>query len=130
MSQRRIRRSGETLVALGWATAAPGLADRLRRGAWYPVIKDSGDGEVVLEVDLLPMRVDRADLHIRPDRPEMWTIVTRTGVMRPTLTGVKVVNRYAVCPDCLARQEFEGEPETIMCTRCRRASKVDWSATY
>jgi tRNA(Ile2) C34 agmatinyltransferase TiaS len=50
--------------------------------------------------------------------------------MRPTLSGPKLVTTYAVCPDCTSRQEFEGKPETLMCVRCRRAAKVDWSTTY
>ena len=50
--------------------------------------------------------------------------------MRPTLAGPKLVTTYAVCPDCTGRQEFEGEPESMMCVRCRRAAKVDWDTTY
>ena len=126
---KRIRRSGETIAALAWAQAAPGAADLLRRGAWYPIIKEEDDDKVVLEVDLQPVRVSREDLRIRPDRPDTWSVVVRTGVMRPTLSGVKLVTTYAVCPDCHARQEFEDRPETLMCARCRRAAKVDWSAT-
>ena len=44
--------------------------------------------------------------------------------------GVSPFAVYAVCPDCTGRQEFEGQPETLMCGRCRRASKVDWTTTY
>ena len=54
---KRIRRSGETIAALAWAQAAPGAADLLRRGAWYPIIKEEDDDKVVLEVDLQPVRV-------------------------------------------------------------------------
>jgi hypothetical protein len=126
---KRYRRSGETITAVAWAQAAPGCADLLRRGAWYPIIKEEDDGQVVVEVDQQPVRVSREDLRIRTDRPETWSVVVRTGVMRPTLSGVKLVTTYAVCPDCHARQEFEGHPDTLICARCRRAAKVDWSAT-
>ena len=102
----------------------------LRRGAWYPIVKEEDDGNVVLEVDQQAVRMKRQDLIVRQERPETWSVVVRTGVMRPTLSGVKLVTTYAVCPDCHARQEFEGKPETLMCVRCRRAAKVDWSATY
>lgn len=123
------RRSGENPAIRGWATGATGHADILRRGAWYPVLEESGD-VVVLEVDGQPLRVSRAEIRFRLDRPTMWSVVVRTGVMRPTLAGPKLVTSYAVCPDCTARQEFDGEPESMMCARCRRAAKVDWTTTY
>jgi hypothetical protein len=126
----RVRRSGETIAALAWAQAGPGAADLLRRGAWYPIVKEEEDGHVVLEVDQQAVRIRRQDLLVRPDRPDTWSVVVRTGVMRPTLSGVKLITTYAVCPDCHSRQEFEGRPETLMCVRCRRAAKVDWSARY
>jgi hypothetical protein len=127
----RIRRSGETAAtAKAWATAAPGHADVLRRGAWYPVVEETDDGHLLVEVDFQPIRVRQADVVVRPEKPEAWSIVVRTGVLRPTLTGQKLVTRYAVCPDCGGRQEFEGEPQTLICERCRRAAKVDWSQTY
>ena len=123
------RRSGENPAIRAWATGTTGQADVLRRGAWYPVVDETAE-EVVLEVDHQPMRVRREEVRIRSDRPTMWSVVVRTGVMRPTLAGQKVVTSYAVCPDCTGRQEFEGEPESMMCTRCRRAAKVDWQTTY
>ncbi|MEO8636907.1 MAG: hypothetical protein ABI587_16650 [Gemmatimonadales bacterium] len=124
------RRSGPNSTTRGWATATPGVADQLRRGAWYPVVEEAPDGMITLEVDHEQIRVKREDLRFRADRPDQWSVVTRTGVMRPTLAGVKLVTTYAVCPDCTARQEFDGEPESLMCVRCRRAAKVDWDTTY
>lgn len=117
-------------MAQGWATGTPKLGDSLRRGAWYPVKDFTDDGAVRIEVDHVLVSFNRDDLRIRPDRPESWSVVTRTGVMRPTLAGQKLVTTYAVCPDCTGRQEFEGQPETLMCVRCRRAAPVDWSTTY
>ncbi len=124
------RRSGETFVALGWATGTPRLGDSLRRGAWYPIKEYGEAGLVLIEVDHVIVAYSRDDLRIRLDRPEQWSVVSRTGVMRPTLAGPKLVTTYAVCPDCTGRQEFEGQPETLMCVRCRRAATVDWSTTY
>ena len=123
------RRSGDNKTILGWATGAPGKADVLRRGAWYPVVEQTAI-EAVVEVDETQLRVRRDEIRFRADRPTEWSVVTRTGVMRPTLAGPKMVTTYAVCPDCTGRQEFEGHPETLMCVRCRRAAKVDWSSTY
>ena len=44
MSIPPFRRSGPTTTVKGWATATPGVADQLRRGAWYPVIDEQPDG--------------------------------------------------------------------------------------
>jgi len=123
------RRSGDTATVKGWATGAPGTGDILRRGAWYPILEDAGE-EVVIEVDTHPMRLPRKKVVVRVERPDQWSIVVRTGVMRPTLSGAKAATTYAVCPDCTARQEFEGRPDSLMCGRCRRAAKIDWSTTY
>lgn len=123
------RRSGPTATVRGWATGAPGIADVLRRGAWYPILEETPEG-IVVEVDQQRLLLSRHEVRLRPDRPTSWSIVVRTGVMRPTLAGPKLVTTYAVCPDCTARQEFEGKPESMMCARCRRAAKVDWSTTY
>src|SRR5213595_1540174 len=37
-------------VTLGWARCADNVADILRRGAWYPIVEESADGHVVVEV--------------------------------------------------------------------------------
>lgn len=124
------RRSGENAGIRGWATGAPGVADVLRRGAWYPILEEREDATILVEVDHMPMKFRRDEVRIRLERPDMWSVVTRTGVMRPTLSGPKLVTSYAVCPDCTGRQEFDGQPETLMCVRCRRAAKVDWSTRY
>lgn len=129
MTNPPLRRSGETDTNQGWVTAAEGMADVLRRGAWYPILEETPDG-IVIEVDQQRLLLARDEVRRRPDKPTEWSVVVRTGVMRPTLAGPKLVTTYAVCPDCTGRQEFEGKPASMMCVRCRRAAKVDWSTTY
>lgn len=124
------RRSGEARLYQGWAAGTAAAAGLLRRGAWYPVVEESPDGTLLLQVDTEQVRVRKGDVRVRGDRPDRWSIVVRTGVMRPTLVGPRLVTTYAVCPDCTARQEFDDRPETLMCVRCRRAAKVDWDTTY
>ena len=116
------------MAPFGWARCTDATADILRRGAWYPIVEQTSE-HVVLEVDRQPVRVSRTGVRVRPDQPDRWSIVVRTGVLRPTWSGNKVVTTYAVCPDCRSRQEFEGKPETLVCQRCRRAALVDWSET-
>jgi hypothetical protein len=116
--------------ARGWARCLDNVADILRRGAWYPIIEETPDGKVVLEVRQRPVRLSRVDVRVRDQPPDRWSVVVRTGVLRPTLGGGHdVVTTYAVCPACHERQDFSGRPVTLKCTRCARVSEVDWSET-
>src|SRR5213594_1522629 len=102
----------------GWARCLDNVADMLRRGAWYPIVDETDDGKVVLEVRKKPVRISR--------------IVVRTGLLRPTLggrEGEEVTTTYAVCPHCQERQDFTGKPDGMKCLRCKRESKIDWSET-
>jgi len=116
-------------VTLGWARCADNVADILRRGAWYPIVEESTDGQVVVEVRQQRVRLSRADVTIRTEVPDRWSIVVRTGVLRPTLGGSKeqVTTTYAVCPWCRERQEFGGHPANLECARCHKAAAVDWA---
>ena len=116
---------------LGWARCLDNVADILRGGAWYPVVEETGDGHLVVSVRDERVRLSRHDVRVRPDAPTHWSVVVRTGVLRPTLggRGMEVVTTYAVCPHCHERQDFSGKPDTMICRRCGRTSSVDWSET-
>ena len=117
----------------GWARITDSVADILRRGAWYPVVDETPDGHVVVDVRQgVQVRLKREDVTMRNEPPTTWSVVVRTGVLRPTLGGSSssdIVMTYAVCPECHERQDFEGKPGTLRCTRCGRTGDVDWSAT-
>jgi len=114
----------------GWARCLDNVADVLRRGAWYPIIEDPGDGNVVVECRKKPVRLSREDVTVRESPPDTWSVVVRTGVLRPTLGGGnEVITTYAVCPHCHERQDFKGKPDTLKCTRCGKTSGVDWTET-
>ncbi|MGH7531601.1 MAG: hypothetical protein ACREMN_14565 [Gemmatimonadales bacterium] len=118
------------LPPLRWARCLDNAADLLRRGAWYPVLEASVDGRIVVECGRRPVRLSRGDVQIRVTPPDRWSIVVRTGVLRPTLGGGNdVVTTYAVCPHCRERQDFAGRPTMLRCTRCTHESPVDWSET-
>jgi len=119
------------MTTLGWARSTPGVAEILRRGAWYPIVSESADGIVVLDVRGRPVRMSLHDLRVRRAPPEQWSVVVRTGVLRPTLggQGQDVANRYLVCPRCQERQDFSGEPHDLKCPRCGGTAPVDWSET-
>jgi hypothetical protein len=118
-------------ITLGWARCSDNVADVLRRGAWYPVVEESSDGHVVVEVRRQRIRLNRADVTVRTEPPDHWSVVVRTGVLRPTLggKGMEVVTTYAVCPLCHYRQDFAGKPGTLRCVRCGATSPVDWTET-
>ena len=118
-------------VTLGWARCADNVADILRRGAWYPIVEESADGHVVVEVRQQRVRLPRGDVTIRTEVPDHWSVVARTGVLRPTLggRGSDVVSTYAVCPLCHYRQDYAGKPDRLKCVRCGATSPVDWSET-
>ncbi len=116
----------------GWARCLDNVADVLRRGAWYPIVGETADGKVVLEVRKRPVRVSRIDVAVRDTAPDQWSIVVRTGLLRPTLggrEGEEVTTTYAVCPHCQERQDFTGKPNALKCLRCKKESTVDWSET-
>ena len=72
-------------VTLGWARCADNVADVLRRGAWYPIVEESADGHVVVEVRQQRVRLPRGDVTIRTEVPDqigrascrerVWTVV-------------------------------------------------------
>jgi hypothetical protein len=47
---------------IGWARCLDNVADVLRRGAWYPILEETTDGKVVIEVRQRPVRVSRIDV--------------------------------------------------------------------
>src|SRR2546430_4935914 len=89
-------------ITLGWARCADNVADVLRRGAWYPVVEESGDGHVVVEVRRGRIPPHRADGAGRTEPPPHWRVGGRTGGLRPTLggEGVEGVTTHAPCPLC------------------------------
>jgi hypothetical protein len=121
------------MASRGWARITDSVADILRRGAWYPIVEETPDGDVVVDVRAgHHVRLSRADVIVRDQPPDHWSVVVRTGVLRPTLGGGKggdVITTYGVCPQCYERQEFTGKPPHLKCTRCGREAAVDWSHT-
>jgi hypothetical protein len=117
---------------LGWARCIDSVADVMRRGAWYPILEETADGHVLLEVHQRRLRLSRQEIRIRTDPPTRWSIVVRTGVLRPTLGGGRdkeITTTYAVCPQCHERQDFSGKPTELRCVGCGKDSGVDWSET-
>jgi hypothetical protein len=120
-----------SMATFGWARCTDSVADVLRRGAWYPVVDEPAAGQLVVEVRGQRVQLRAADVRVRREPPAHWSIVLRTGVLRPTLGGQgrEVVNTYAVCPHCHHREDFSGRPATLTCGGCGATAAVDWSET-
>src|SRR5438552_18158375 len=95
-------------ITLGWARCADNVADVLRRGAWYPVVEESSDGHVVVEVRRQRIRLSRADVTFRTEPPDHPSVVVRAGVVRPPLgdQGREVGTTYAGCLLCHYRAGY------------------------
>lgn len=82
---------------------------QLRRGAWYPVVRQAPD-EVVIQVRRTTVVVPLAFLEVVPTRPTHWTVIPR--------------ERYAVCPRCAERLAIAHPPERMPCRRCEGVFEV------
>src|SRR5207237_10786111 len=106
-------------ITLGWARCADNVADILRRGAWYPIVEESPDGHLVVEVRQQRVRLARADVTIRAEPPDHWSIVARTAGLRPTLggggRGRDGATMYRVGPLCPYRRAFGPRPPRLHC---------------
>src|SRR2546427_10631371 len=69
-------------ITLGWARCADNVADVLRRGAWYPVVEESGDGHVVVEVRRGRGPLNPADVAVRDETPPHTRGRARAGGLR------------------------------------------------
>ena len=80
---------------LGWARCLDNVADVLRRGAWYPIVDDSDDDKVVLEVRKKPVRVSRIDVTLRDTPSALATSLGRAPSGPPRSTAA--ITAWARC---------------------------------
>ena len=105
---------------------------RLRRGAWYRVLKVQ-DLDAVLEVNNRPRKVLKALLEIVKRPPPRWTVVER----RPDWTQSDsrkappdMAERYAVCPSCGDRATLPRRIQKLRCASCKWEFEVAWDEAY
>ena len=112
-----------------WARVAKAEAHGLRRGAWYPVVNDTTDSMVVLDVNKENRPVSRAWLQFRDQRPTKWSVVRRD----PEDLPAKKASRkelgpiYGVCPRCRQRTTLQPEDVLLACAECGSEYEVDWA---
>ncbi len=101
---------------------------RLRRGAWYRVLKLQ-DLKAILEVSGRPVKVAAALLEIVKRPPPRWTVVI------PSVAGARkappsLAARYAVCPSCGERAPLPRKLARLRCTYCKWEFEIAWDEAY
>jgi hypothetical protein len=115
--------------AVGWARVKPPGAYSLRRGAWYPVLENNGDGsEVVLDLSHRIVVIPCRNLQIRGDHPTCFSVVIKRpedpNPARGTAQDLGL--EYAVCPLSHTRVRLSGHPEFLECPKCGYEFPVAW----
>ncbi|HYL56216.1 MAG TPA: hypothetical protein VEU73_11655 [Gemmatimonadales bacterium] len=109
---------------IGWARGSGHFAEErgLRRGEWYQVLEDQGEGWLVLDVNDVHVRITRGHLLVRRSQPKTWSVVR---LSPDQADGVHQM--YLVCPSCHTRQHLAGRPKESECPKCLKTYPVDWS---
>jgi hypothetical protein len=105
--------------------------DKVRQGAWYPVLRTSPD-RVVLDVSGHSLALPHDALEIRDRQPLRFTVVYRLREERSPVKGTSrdVGRVYAVCPMCATRLKLPPVPPiTGACSRCGHEEAIAWWET-
>jgi hypothetical protein len=98
-----------------WARVVGDINVRLRRGAWYEVIRLTPDA-AILEVDQRSLSIPRTAVQIVTTRPRAWAVVPRPydAVDIPISWG----SYYGVCPRCRGRAQLQPRATEMRCPHC------------
>jgi len=113
-----------------WATARPFARPMPRAGAWYPVVGEASGERTVLEVGGKRVAILRRLLEVRPQRPELFTVVVRPreGAGAPAPRGA-IQRIYAVCPTCSQRVRVSQRQLMAKCAACGHRAQIAWWET-
>jgi DNA-directed RNA polymerase subunit RPC12/RpoP len=115
-----------------WATARPFARPTPRAGAWYAVVGETSGERAVLEVRGKRVAVHKKLLEIRPDRPNVFTVVVRSRESveaAQEALGPSVMRIYAVCPVCTDRVQVLQDQAQASCRKCGHRGEVAWWET-
>ena len=101
---------------------------RLRRGAWYRVLKVEGL-KAILEVNGRHVLVASALLEIVKRPPPRWTVVTQ-GPGGAKKAPAALAERYGVCPSCGERAALAKRVRRLRCDYCKYEFEVAWDEAY
>ena len=112
-------------MAMMFARIQADVPVKLRRGAWYRVLK-LDDLQATIEVNRRPVGVLRAWLELKERPPQRWGVAEGPKENRkvpPHLRGT-----YGVCPNCRARAPLpKKQVRTLECAKCRQEFEIDWA---
>ena len=99
-----------------WARVVGDVNVRVRRGAWYEVIRLTPDA-ALLDVNRQTCNVPRSAVQVQTVRPREWSVVTRPydAVDIPNSWG----SRYGVCPRCSVRAALKDQETEMQCPGCK-----------
>lgn len=101
---------------------------RLRRGAWYRVLKVEGL-KAILQVGGRHVLVAAALLEIVKRPPPRWTVVTQSASAARKAPRA-LAERYGVCPSCGDRAPLAARVRRLRCTSCKFEFEIAWDEGY
>jgi hypothetical protein len=101
---------------------------RLRRGAWYRVVRLEGL-KALLDVNGRPTVVATALLEIVQRPRPSWTVVQPLPKDAARAPGA-LAERYGVCPSCGERAPLPHRVRRLRCTYCKYEFRVAWDEAY
>ena len=104
-----------------WAQVVGDVNVRVRRGAWYEVIRLTPDA-ALLDVNRQTRTVPRSAVQVHAVRPREWSVVARPydAVDLPLDWG----SQYAVCPRCSRRASLKNQQGAMQCPACREVFSI------
>jgi hypothetical protein len=115
------------MTGMQWGRLQADVNVRLRRGAWYRVLK-LAPLQAIVDVNRRPLPVPRFLLEIISQPPRRWTVVaTPKGARR---AAAHLGEAYGVCPSCRHRMAFSGKPRRLNCESCHTEFDVAWDEAY
>lgn len=120
----------QQVKVVGWARVYPALqravSKNLRRGAWYPVVRNELPDRVSIKMGARTVDVPRRLLEVRRERPLYFSVISRVADRTHVHDPQGLERHYGVCPLCSYRVILRGRPERKRCPRCKHEGDVGW----
>lgn len=115
-----------------WATSRPFARPMPRAGAWYPVVGETNQDRVIIEVRGKRVAIQKKFVEIREEKPVTFTAVIRSRNTVATILkerGEEITRVYAVCPSCMNRVGAFEKQAQAYCKQCGHTGEIAWWET-